>query len=449
MFKRSRLSLDTFKKRSINFFSETIRLLRFFILLQVYLLETAVHWMAGFKLTPLFIKKILTRFGKKLFLLMKKLDQAKKNSISQREIIRMSIQNMVHKKNRTIITVGGMSIGIGAIVFLVSIGFGLQDLVVSRIAKLEEMRQAEIMPDAQGQVFIDDGSLSEFQKISGVEEVYPLISLVGRVNINNSITDAVVHGVTGDYLSNSAMKPIKGVFFENNQIAREVGGAEGEVAGISTSIYEEATYQKGVIIQHLFFTIDPDAWLRVRSGPGTDYPIIGYSRRIEGSQEGDEVWGNYYQSDDGAGEAAVDDSGNNLGRWIKSNFPIWKQTGCLDEDGIVEGEDLSVECESGYQKVKDADGQMWTEGYIAEIAVSLQELPDLSYPRVLGESTESTDEATIATASAIDQEIAEFLEATSSSESQSVTKIPLDAKAQKQAVINESMEGKHVLLGRV
>jgi len=165
---------------------------------------------------------------------------------------------MVHKKNRTVITIGGMSIGIGAIVFLVSIGFGLQDLVVSRIAKLEEMRQADIMPDAQGQVFIDDGSLSEFQKIGGVEEVYPLISLVGRVNINNSVTDAVVHGVTGDYLTNSAMKPIKGAFFENNQIARELDSDVGEVAGIATSIYEEAAYQKGVSIQDLFFTIDAD-----------------------------------------------------------------------------------------------------------------------------------------------------------------------------------------------
>jgi ABC-type antimicrobial peptide transport system permease subunit len=179
--------------------------------------------------------------------------------------------------------------------------------------------------------------------------------------------------------------------------------------------------------------------LRVRSGPGTEYPIIGYTRRIEGSQEGEEVWGSYYQSEDGAGEAAVDSSGNNLGRWIKSNFPIWKSTGCIDDDNVVEEEGLLAECEAGYQKIETVDGQMWMEGYIAEIAVSLQELPDLVDPRVLGETTELGDNQEIATASAIDQEIVEFLQATNSSELQSVTKIPLDARAQRQAVINESM----------
>jgi ABC-type antimicrobial peptide transport system permease subunit len=439
MSKLSRFSLVTFKERLINFFSEMIRLFRFFVLLQVYLIETAVNWMAGFKLIPSSIRKILSKFAKRLLHLMKILDQAKKNSISQREIIRMSIQNMVHKRNRTVITIGGMSIGIGAIVFLVSMGFGLQELVVSRIAKLEEMRQADIMPDAQGQVFIDDGSLSEFQKIGGVEEVYPLISLVGRVNIKNSVTDAVVHGVTGDYLKNSAMKPIEGIFFDSNQIANELSPGEGEVAGITTSIYEEAAYQKGVVIQEIFFTIDPDAWLRVRSGPGTDYPIIGYTRRIEGSQEGEEVWGAYYLSDDGAGEAAVDSSGNTLGRWIKSNFPIWQLTKCSDENNVIEEEGLLAECESGYQKINSSDGQKWVDGYIAEIAVSLQELPDLSYPRVLGEATELGDDINVATVSAIDQEISEFIQATSSSEMQTATRITLDEKAQKQAVINEAM----------
>ncbi len=441
MFKLSQITPGKMVKRSADLSNELVRLVRFFILLQVYLIERVIQWLAGFKLFPSFVRGFLTQISRKLISLMTVLDQAEKQALSQREIIRMSIQNMRHKKNRTIITIGGMSIGVGAIVFLVSIGYGLQGMVVSRIARLEEMRQADIMLDPQGQKYLDDSALSEFQKINEIKEVYPLISLVGRVNFNNSVTDAVVHGVTGDYLKNSAMSPSQGVFFDDNQVARQVDGDQGEVAGVTTTAYEEPAYEEDQLIQAVFFTIEPNAWLRVRSGPSTDDPIIGYTRRVEGTQEGSEVWGSDYESEDGAGEAVTNAAGETFGRWIESEFPIWKFTGCTQTDGEeqLDQENLLAECESGYQKLETEGAQMWTQGYIAELAVSLEEIPNSATPQVLGEMTENTSGSNVATVSAIDQEIAEFLQATISSELQEVKKIPLNEKAQKQAVINESM----------
>ena len=67
-------------------------------------------------------------------------------SISQIDLIELAIRNLKVKKTRTLITIGGMSIGIAAVVFLVSIGYGLQSLVISRVARLDEMKQVEIDP---------------------------------------------------------------------------------------------------------------------------------------------------------------------------------------------------------------------------------------------------------------------------------------------------------------
>ncbi len=69
-------------------------------------------------------------------------------SISRLDLIELSLRNMQAKKTRTMVTIGGMAIGIGAIVFLVSIGYGLQQLVIYRVARLDEMKQVHVYPHA-------------------------------------------------------------------------------------------------------------------------------------------------------------------------------------------------------------------------------------------------------------------------------------------------------------
>ena len=49
-----------------------------------------------------------------------------------------------------------MAIGIGAIVFLVSIGYGLQQLVVSRVASLDELKQTDVSSQLGSKIKIDD-----------------------------------------------------------------------------------------------------------------------------------------------------------------------------------------------------------------------------------------------------------------------------------------------------
>ncbi len=441
-------SITSIPQQFFNLVKAIGQLFLFFVLLQFFLLNRLFRWLSDVRLVPVFLRRFFLKISNGVVRIMGKLDQAEDTSISQKEIIRMSIQNMNVKKARTAITVGGMSIGIGAIVFLVSVGYGLQNLVISRIARLEEMKQAEVMPNEQGQVYITDKTISDFNRIDQVTGISPLISLVGRVNFKNSVTDVVVHGVTTDYLKNSAMNPVEGSFFESNEIAKIFTQDTGKVAGAKTKAKEI-----GQIIQPIFFTVNPDMWLRVRSGPSTDSPVIGYTRRVEGEQDGEEVWGGYYESEDGAGEAATDSNGETLGRWINTDFPIWEYTGC-DAD--------QEECESGYEKLIMEEKQTWEKGYVAEIGVSLQGLPDAATPEVLGEATTSAEtssatesasslsaqnatqsainlDTTDATGSALDQEILELLNATPSSHVQEVKRIPLNEKAQKQAVINESM----------
>ena len=347
------------------------------------------------------------------------LENQEKNSISRTELIELAMRNMKAKKTRTLITVGGMMIGIGAIVFLVSIGYGIEKLVVTRVARLDEMRQTDVSPQAGGKIKINDKTLSDLKDISSVEMALPLIAVVGRVSYMNSETDMPVYGVTSDYLKQSAIKPVSGKIFESDDLSYNVSNLVGQVAGASIDQKIGAMEEK---ITDVDYSIDPDKWIRVRSGASISSKIIGYTKRTEGGSSGIEVWGSQYESDSGVGSDGETEDGEVLGKWIKTPVLLWKRENC---DPAADGD-----CEDGrYVVYRNADNQQVQEtGYIAEIGIKLSEL-NIKEPSVLGDTTDST----------LNINWVEIASEAGVITPPEVKKVDLSASAIKQAVVNRAM----------
>jgi len=366
--------------------------------------------------------QVLNAYYKKL---IKFLEGPRQNTISRIELIDLSLRNMKAKKTRTIVTIGGMMIGIGVIVFLVSIGYGLQQLVITRVARLEEMKQADVTPQAGGKVKITDKTLSDFKDIPAVETALPLIAVVGRVNYQNSASDMAAYGVTTDYLKQSAIKPVQGKIFDSNELVSEVPQTTGEVAGAST---EKAV--SGEKIQNVDFTINPSAWIRVRESPATNAKILGYTKRVEGNSSGVEVWGGAYESDNDAGKAGKSEDGKTLGKWIKAPVLLWKEEAC---DQKTQGD-----CEGGrYMVMRDEDNkQVQKEGYFAEINLSLAGV-NVKQPQTLGVTSSATGSAKTTTELGVDWvEIASEAGIIAPPETKT---IELAGNAKRQAVVNRAM----------
>jgi hypothetical protein len=334
---------------------------------------------------------------------------------------------MKAKKTRTVVTIGGMVIGIGSIVFLVSIGYGLQQLVVTRVARLDEMRQADVTTQSGGKIKINDESLADFDDIQAIDMALPLIAVVGRVNFQNSQSDMAVYGVTSDYLKQSVIKPIEGEIFDSNELTAELSEETGQVAGYST---EDRVGSMGETIQDLEFMIDASSWVRVREKPTTTAKVLGYTKRVEGSATGEEVWGDSYQSDDGVGKSGNAEDGELLGKWIKTSVLLWKEEKC---DPQSQGD-----CEDGkYVVLRDEDNsQVQRTGYFAEINVKISGV-NVNESNVLGETTQdltlSSDELND-TVSWV--EIASEAGVLATPETKTVE---LSAEAKKQAVVNRAM----------
>jgi len=397
----------------------------FTFLLSIYLVNSQiVRRIANIKFLKFgFTKKILDMWSLLYVKITSNLDK-KSNSISRLYLIELSIRNMQSKRVRSLVTIGGMSIGIGTIVFLVSIGYGLEHLVVSRVARLDEMRQTEISMQSGSKIRINDKTIASFKDIPQVDSSMPLIAVVGRINYKNSISDVAVYGVTAQYLQQSAIKPIQGKIFDSNELVTTVSESKPEVAGVST---EAKTGKAGQKIQDLEFNIQQSEWIRVREGPDTKSRVLGYTRRAEGKAFGEEYWGTTYISDDDAGISGFDENGKPLGRWIKSKVYLWKDQDC---------EQSNNDCENGqYLILRGDDGlQIQKLGYFAEIninkTVTLQ--PE---PKVLGESTPSATAAS-------DSAAIDWVEIASEAgiiKPPETKKVALGESAEKQAVVNRSL----------
>jgi len=250
-------------------------------------------------------------------------------SIDKISLIEIAIRNMKAKKTRTAVTIGGMAIGIGSIVFLVSIGYGLQRLVISQVAELEEMQQADVSLQPGGKIKIQDETLSNFSQIPNVTAVAPLISVVGRVNYQNSVSDMAVYGVTTEYLSQSAIQPVRGNFFENNDISLAVV-TETDMA------LQEKPKERGETVDKVAFSANGLKWVRLRQSPNAESNLVGYGRIESTEQTGDIIWGDAYDSLDDFGRAGTDADKRPLGKWVKGNFSIFEETTCdvIDADCV-------------------------------------------------------------------------------------------------------------------
>ena len=316
---------------------------------------------------------------------MKFLDGNVKNKMSRIYLIELSFRNMRSKKNRSFVTIGGVAVGVGAIVFLVSIGYGLEKMVISKVARLDELRMADITGADSLSLKMDDEIIEKIYSFSGVEEVIPLVSMVSKIKYNNSVLDVRSFGVDSRYIKAVSPKFIYGGGFQDKDLDFKFD-TSGEVQGISQEVVFVEYGEK--VDKHIYnYNINPNDRLMVYEKAELGAEVIGYVVRNEGGYVGEEIWGDKYYDDP---ELLAKNLFNEdqYSKWIKTKVPLWD----VGEDGRVMPQ-LSV---GGIQK--------WVVGYIRKDKIKIdyedsfilgfESLDDYLYGDVLGITDEASDSAT-------------------------------------------------------
>lgn len=141
-------------------------------------------------------------------------------------LVRIAFKNLFFKRLRTSLTILGVIIGIGSIVFLLSLGSGLQKLVASQVIGSKSVKTIDVSTPKAKSVQLDSEHLAAFASLAGVEKVAKVYYSSGKVSFGASQTDAVVYGASQSYVDLSSFKVVAGS-------VQNVEGTDGVVVNTS------------------------------------------------------------------------------------------------------------------------------------------------------------------------------------------------------------------------
>jgi len=125
-------------------------------------------------------------------------------------IIELSWRNLMSRKIRSLITISGVIIGITTIVFLTSLGYGVEKMTTSQIASQDALFVFDTGIEESDIVAIDNKQLAEIKSIENVAEVEAAVKLAGKISNGLVKTDVVIKGYSRKYIDLSQTKIYKG-----------------------------------------------------------------------------------------------------------------------------------------------------------------------------------------------------------------------------------------------
>lgn len=161
------------------------------------------------------------------------------------DLFKLSTRMFKARTSRTLLTVLGMSIGIGAILFLVSLGYGLQKTLLERITTSDSLLSLDISEAKSGIVSLNNEMLKKIEEMPGVEEVSPAFQITTQGHLEGLSADLATIGSKPSFFKLGGYKASSGVLLnENNPTDIVISSAVAQVFGknVDEMIGKEMTF---------------------------------------------------------------------------------------------------------------------------------------------------------------------------------------------------------------
>jgi putative ABC transport system permease protein len=125
---------------------------------------------------------------------------------------------------RTWLTIAGMGVGTGAVVTLVGLGFGLQNIILEQIVFGETLLSLAVNNPPSKAVQLTDRSVKDFMAMPNVKAVSPLASFPALITIDGLSGNAFLQGAEPAFFRYSGATAVTGDLFKDGNEAKDKDG---------------------------------------------------------------------------------------------------------------------------------------------------------------------------------------------------------------------------------
>jgi len=136
--------------------------------------------------------------------------------------IKLATRNFKTRKLRTFLTVLGISVGIGTTLFLVSLGYGLQKVLLEKIAKSDALLTLDVASTNSSLIKIDKKTLDYFSQIQNVSEVSPQQILMSQFKLEDITSNIQLSSVNSVFFRLGGIELLAGEKYENDKDAKVI-----------------------------------------------------------------------------------------------------------------------------------------------------------------------------------------------------------------------------------
>ncbi len=140
------------------------------------------------------------------------------------DIAMLSTRAFKTNPTRTWLTIAGMGVGTGAVVTLVGLGFGLQNIILEQIVFGETLLSLSVNNPPSRAVQLTDRSVKDFENFPNVKDVSPMASFPALITIDGLSGNAFLQGAEPAFFRYSGATAVAGDLFVDGNEAKDKDG---------------------------------------------------------------------------------------------------------------------------------------------------------------------------------------------------------------------------------
>ncbi len=137
------------------------------------------------------------------------------------DLARLSTRMFKTNPMRTWLTILGMGVGTGAVVILVGLGFGLQQIILEQIVFGETLLSLGVSSTGAQGLGITDEVISDFEKMDNVRDAAPLARFPALITYQGLTGNVFLQGAEPAYIRYSGITAAKGAVFTDEEAAND------------------------------------------------------------------------------------------------------------------------------------------------------------------------------------------------------------------------------------